>query len=274
MTLVGKIFTMLIFVLSIIFMAFSIMVFATHRNWRTQAGKLQADLTVLQTQKKDADDALMRARNDLAVEQAARKAALASLQVRVSRAEQLLAAKEKELADLSGQLSGTTEAAKQAQERLVALETEAKQLRDDLRGAQKDRDDYFVNVVALTENLNQAQSQLDNLSEVNKQALFDMHKMRQVLSAHGLTPDQLVAHIPPKVDGVVLEVSDRNMVEISIGADDGLKIGHELDVYRGGSYLGRIKILRTSPDRAVGDVLRNLQSGQIKRGDRVTTKFS
>ena len=61
MTLVGKIFTMLIFVLSIIFMAFSIMVFATHRNWRTQAGKLQADLAVLQTQKKDADDALMRA---------------------------------------------------------------------------------------------------------------------------------------------------------------------------------------------------------------------
>ena len=274
MTLVGKIFTMLIFVLSIIFMAFSVMVFATHRNWRTQATKLQTDLTLLQTQKKDTDDALLRARNDLAAEQAARKAVLASLQVRVTRAEQLLAAKEKELSDLSGQLSGTTEAAKQAQERLVALETEAKQLRDDLRGAQKDRDDYLVNVVALTENLNQAQSQLQNLSEVNKQALFDMGKMKQVLSAHGLTPDELVAHIPPKVDGVVLDVSDRNLIEISIGADDGLKVGHELDVHRGGSYLGRIRVLRTSPDRAVGEVLRNLQSGQIKRGDRVTTKFS
>jgi hypothetical protein len=98
--------------------------------------------------------------------------------------------------------------------------------------------------------------------------------MKQVLSANGLTPDALVAHIPPKVDGVVLEVSDRNLIEISIGADDGLKIGHELDVHRGGSYLGRLRIVRTSPDRAVGQVLRNLQSGQIKRGDRVTTKFS
>ena len=78
MTLVGKIFTMLIFVLSIMFMAFSIMVFATHRNWKTYAGKLQADLNVLQTQKKDTDDALLRTRNDLAAEQAARKAALAA----------------------------------------------------------------------------------------------------------------------------------------------------------------------------------------------------
>jgi len=274
MTLVGKIFTMLIFVLSIVFMAFSIMVFATHRNWKDYAGKLQADLNVLQTQKKDSDDALLRTRNDLAAEQAARKAALASLQVRVRRAEELLAAKEKELADLSSQHSGTVEAEKQAQERLAALEGEAKKLREDLRGAQKDRDDIFVSVVALTDNLNQAQSQLENLQEVNKEATFQMAKMKMVLDSRGLTPDALVAHIPPKVDGVVLEVSDRNLIEISIGADDGLKAGHELDVHRGGAYLGRIKVLRTSPDRAVGEVMKNLQSGQIKRGDRVTTKFS
>jgi hypothetical protein len=274
MTLVGKIFTMLIFVLSIVFMAFAMMVFATHRNWKTVAGKLQADLAVLQTQKKDADEAVLRARGDLAAEQAARKAALASLQVRTVRAEQLLLAKEKELADLSSQVSGTTEAAKQAQERALALEVEAKQLRDDLREAQKERDEIFVSVVALTENLNQAQSQLNSLSEVNKEATFQMAKMKMVLDSRGLTPDALVAHIPPKVDGVVLEVSDKNLIEISIGADDGLKVGHELDVHNGGAYLGRIRLLRTSPDRAVGQVMKNLQNGQIKRGDRVTTKFS
>jgi multidrug efflux pump subunit AcrA (membrane-fusion protein) len=274
MTLVGKIFTMLIFVLSIVFMAFSIMVFATHRNWKTFAGKLQADLAVLQTQKKDVDDALLRTQNDLAAEQAARRAALASLQVRVTRAEQLLAAKEKELADATSQLSGTTEAAKQAQERLLALETETKKLRDDLRGAQEARDEMLVSTVALTESLNQAQSQLNNLQEVNKEATFEMGKMKQVLSANGLTPDALVAHIPPKVDGVILEESDKNLIVISIGADDGLKIGHELDVYNGSSYLGRIKIRRTMPDRAVGEPMRNLQSGQMKRGDRVTTRFS
>jgi hypothetical protein len=73
---------------------------------------------------------------------------------------------------------------------------------------------------------------------------------------------------------VVLEVSGKDLIEISIGADDGLKVGHALDVYRGSTYLGRIVIRKTGPDRAVGQVLRELQRGQIKRGDRVTTRFS
>ena len=34
MNLVGKIFIVLIFVMSLVFMAFSMAVYATHRNWR------------------------------------------------------------------------------------------------------------------------------------------------------------------------------------------------------------------------------------------------
>ena len=101
-----------------------------------------------------------------------------------------------------------------------------------------------------------------------------MSQMKMVLDRNGLTADSLVAHIPPKVEGVVLEVSDKDLVEISIGADDGLKIGHTLDVYSGNQYLGQIVIRKTNPDRAVGQVKKELQRGQIKRGNRVTTKFS
>jgi hypothetical protein len=112
------------------------------------------------------------------------------------------------------------------------------------------------------------------LEERNKEAAFQIAQMKMVLDTHGLRPDELVSHIPPKVEGVVLEVSSRDLIEISIGADDGLKIGHSLDVYRDSAYLGRIVIKRTDPDRAVGQMIKELQRGQIKRGDRVTTKFS
>ncbi len=44
MSLVGKIFTMLILIFSIVFMAFSMMVFATHKNWKASAQTLQASL--------------------------------------------------------------------------------------------------------------------------------------------------------------------------------------------------------------------------------------
>ena len=166
------------------------------------------------------------------------------------------------------------EAARDAQTRLTTLEDETRRLRDDLRGAQKDRDEVFIQVVDLTEKLNQAESLRQLLDERNKEAAFQLAQMKMVLDRHGLAPDALVSHIPPKVDGVVLEVSGKDLIEISIGADDGLKVGHALDVYRGSTYLGRIVIRKTGPDRAVGQVLRELQRGQIKRGDRVTTRFS
>jgi hypothetical protein len=274
MTLIGKIFTMLIFVMSLVFMAFAVMVYATHTNWKNNATALQAKLATLQTTLKESEELRNRLKNELAQEQAARKAALAALQVRATRAEQGLAAKEKELADLSAAHSKATETAKDAQTRLLALEDETKRLRDELRGAHRERDQSFLQVVDLTDKLNQAESVRQTLEERNKEATFQMAQMKMVLDRNGLRPDSLVSHIPPKVEGVVLEVSDKDLVEISIGADDGLKVGHSLDVYRGNTYLGRITIRKTNPDRAVGQMMKELQRGQIKRGDRVTTKFS
>jgi predicted nucleic acid-binding Zn-ribbon protein len=273
MTLVGKIFTMLILIMSIIFMAFAMMVFATHRNWKTTAIKLQTDLAAAKTAQKDLNDALERSKTDLAREQAARKAALAALQVRVSSSEQRLAAKEKELADLTAAHSQATETAKVAQDRLAVLEKETSDLRNTLRTERQKLDKMFISVVDLTDKLNQAESLRQNLDEVNKQAAQEMARMKMVLDRNGLTPDSLVAHIPPKVDGIVVDV-DKDLIEISIGADDGLKVGHSLDVYRGNTYLGRIVVNKTNPDRAVGQVKRELQRGQIKKGDRVTTRFS
>jgi hypothetical protein len=275
MSLVGKIFTMLILVLSIVFMSFAMMVFATHKNWKDNAKDLNAKLTTANAALKDAKETLQRLENEQAREQAARKAALAALQVRVATAEQRLSAKEKELGDLTAAHSQATATAKEAQTRLAAIEKEAADLRGSLRAEQQKRDQMFITVVDLTDKLNQAESLRQNLEEVNRQATQQMSQMKMVLDRNGLTPDSAsVAHIPPKVDGVVLEVSDKDLLEISIGADDGLKVGHSLDVYRGNTYLGRIVIKKTNPDRAVGQVKKELQRGQIKRGDRVTTKFS
>jgi hypothetical protein len=133
---------------------------------------------------------------------------------------------------------------------------------------------YKLTVVDLTDKLNQAESVRKNLDEVNKQATFEMSKMKSVLNAHGLRADELVTQFPPLVEGRVIDADGKDFIEISIGSDDGLKVGHSLDVYRGNQYLGRIVIKKTNPDRAVGQVKKELQRGQIKRGDRVTTKFS
>lgn len=284
MTLVGKIFTVLIFVMTIVFMSFAVMVFATHRNWKeyatntdTAGGKklgLESQLTQLKQQKADADAQIQRLRDELKVESAARAAILAAMHTRAIQAEGNLATKEAELQKLQTDHTQVAEAAKQAQDRLAALETEIAGIRADLRTTQKDLDAKVLEVVKLTDDLNQAIALRDTEKEKNTQAVLQLAQMKMVMDANGLSADSLVSHIAPRVEGVVLEVSDKDLIEISIGRDDGLKQGHSLEVYRDNTYLGRITIIRTGPDRAVGQINKELQRGQIKRGDRVSTKLS
>jgi hypothetical protein len=72
-----------------------------------------------------------------------------------------------------------------------------------------------------------------------------------------------------RVEGEVTAVGEKNLVEISLGADDGIRVGHKLDVYREGAYLGKVVVVRTSQDRAVAEIILDYLKGTIREGDRV-----
>ena len=274
MTLVGKIFTVLIFVMSIVFMAFSIMVFATHTNWKTMSEGLKQKLTQQEQLNTQAKADHEKTKRDLAQEQASRRQALAAMQTKNFVIQKDLDTKTALLIQKESQLNEASAALKSAEDRLAALQTELTTNRGLLKTAQQERDDIFLQVVALTDKFNQSETTRQGLETRNSQLLAQSADMERVMKANGLTVDSLVAHIPPKVEGIVMDVGESDLVEISIGHDDGLKIGHTLDVYRGNSYLGRIVIRKTAPDRAVGQVVKELKRGQIKKGDNVTTKLS
>ena len=117
MTLLGKVFTVLIFVMSILFMGFSVVVFATHRNWKmlvdntdtakgpfgTEAATAAAQVETNKSLRAELDGLT----NQLAVEMAARRSALSALETKLADAQQRLSQKEAELAGLQ---SAQTEA--------------------------------------------------------------------------------------------------------------------------------------------------------------------
>ena len=91
MTLMGKIFTMLILVMSVLFLGFSLAVFATHRNWRAEVkgdGKGMEGLEEKLRKAKVANDELETRRkqvtSQLAFEQAARRTVIANLQSKLT----------------------------------------------------------------------------------------------------------------------------------------------------------------------------------------------
>jgi hypothetical protein len=93
------------------------------------------------------------------------------------------------------------------------------------------------------------------------------------MEEEGVDPHAPPRGLAPRLDGLVTAVSDNNLIEVSVGSDDGLRSGDTVEVYRGASYLGRAEVLRTAPDKAVAKILRQYRRGTIQKGDRVATRL-
>lgn len=282
MTLIGKIFTMLILILSVLFLGFSLMVFATHTNWRERYQEVQKQLQDAQQQNQRLKEQVDQLKSSIALEQAARRFALAALHTKLQDAEDRLSQMVADYEQQKSQLGMTAESLQQAQQALADLTTRVQNLRQEIRTAQENVDAQFLKVVQLTDEINQQRRVRQDLEQRQGPLARQIAMMKDVITKLGVRmevqPDGTVLTdvdaLPPKVDGVVVDVSERNHVEISLGSDDGIKVGHQLDVYRQGTYLGRIIILETWPDRAVGEILPGFSRGKIRKGDRVATKLS
>jgi len=284
MTLLGKVFTVLIFIMSILFMGFSVVVFATHRNWKMLVDNpsateryplgLKQQLQAQVETNKGLRAELDGLRNQLAVEMAARRSALSALETKLADAQQRLAQKESELAGLQSAQTEATAAINLAETRLKELVIDIQKLRDEIRMVQAQRDEFYQRVVDLTDKLYSAAGVERNLKERETQLIAEISKYKRVTDVLGVNPNMPVESIAPPLDGIVTAVGDKNLIEVSLGSDDGLRVGHRVEVFRDNNYLGSAMVLKTDPDRAVAQVDEKSQRGLIKVRDRVATKLT
>jgi myosin heavy subunit len=269
MNLVGKIFTVLILVMSILFMGFAMMVYATHRNWRDEAQAAQADLTQIRTQNQQLQTELEEKQVTLAHERAARRMALARTETQVQEMQQQFEARNQQYTELLAQQRAATDTVLNAQRQLDQLKEQITKLEGEIRTARQDRDQSFARVRELTDQMHQAEGIRRRLEQRLQDLTEEFTAATTVLKANDLTLHTPVDNIPPEVRGEVLSVGG-DMIEISIGGDDGLRRGHTVVVSRQDKYLARAQITRVSPDRAVGRI--QYRNAPIQEGDRVQTK--
>jgi uncharacterized membrane protein YdfJ with MMPL/SSD domain len=274
MTLMGKILTVTILIMSICFMMIAVFVFATHRNWRARAMTHKTKIEELQDTNQTLRNEAEQSDDRLAIEQAARRFALAALQSRLEQVDQQLSESTRQLRDLQATLDQREETLNQNTATLAALTNEVGVLRTDIRTAQQDRDEKFNAVVALTDTISGLQGNINSFQEREVQMRDQVSMMRLVMNAFEIDEFTPVVDIPPRVDGIITKVGESILVEVSIGSDDGLRTGHTLEVFRNNNYLGRVKVKHLEPDRAVCEIIPQYRKGIIKRGDRVATKLS
>ena len=277
MTLLGKVFTVLILVMSVVFMAFAVVVYATHVNWKlkvTGPAGLQSQVQDTQATIDQLRVDLERSKGALAREQAARRFVIAALRTKLETDAAELRAKVAEFDEQQATLNTLTQANDTAATTLARLTKEVTELRATIIKAIDDRNLEFAKVVQLTDDVNRLQGTRLTLIERNNNLTADMTRAQGLLESAGMRLGDEIADTPPEVWGIVTEVSEANLIEISLGDDDGIREGHELYVYRGGTYLGRAVVRRTSADFAVAEVVQEFnKSVLIRKGDNVATKL-
>lgn len=282
MTLLGKIFTMLIFIMALVWMAFAVAVYMTQKNWKDLVERptaegldkplgLKFQLKAMEDANKELRLQIDKLENERRREQASRAHALAALEeMRQSEAALAKMATEAQARLLESNREATAAMAA-TQTRLDGLKEEIAQARLEIKTAQGDRNEKLLRVVGLTDQLHQAEDARRRLTERQNELVAQIARMKKVLDSVGKTEYDNIDGIPPPVNGVVTAVR-KEFMEISIGSDDGLAVGHELEVMRDRTYKGRIVVRRVDPDRAVAEVVRELQRGDVQPGDRVMTR--
>jgi len=276
MNLLGKIFAMAILVLSVMFMTLALAVYATHKNWKEEADKLNSQLSTANAQLQLKIEEFNRLESQARGEKESATQQLAKLETERKNLVDRNAVIQAELDQLRAERRDATAAVAATQDNNRRLAEEVTGLRQDIRTNEQARDVAFATTLKATEELHQTKGVLDNTVERNRQLTEQVSGMTSVMDAKGIDPNTPPDAVTPTVDGLVSrvkQVAGAQLVEVTIGADDGLKQGNTVEVYRGDRYLGRLDILKTSPDRAVGRVDRRFQQGAIQEGDRVATRL-
>ena len=272
MSLMGKIFTLLIFFMSICFLVISIMVGGSHRNWKEIATTMQNQAKAAQNRMQDAKSNTDEKEKILAAERVSRAFQLAQLESQLKRATEDFKAKEaqyRKAIEVSqaqlAELEQVNARIKQQDVKIADLESNSLKLVDDIST-------QFSNVANLTNETYELKSQIRLLETQKGDINAKLSKSTRVLKNNGLTMTDLTDHIVPKLDGVVSKVGD-GFFAVKLGTDDGIRINHVMDIYRLNRFIGKGTVVRTAEDLCVLQIQPDFMKDSVREGDHVTSKL-
>lgn len=288
MNLVGKIFTVLIFVMSVVLMSLVMTLYATHTNWRMLVENPESNATPehpagykyrlqnAEKQKEDLNSLLNEYQRNLERETIEKEQVRAKLETEKEELTRNLAAREQDLAAKTQSERDAVAQLKAVTASLNALKDENEKLRNDVKTIQQDRDTQFDQMVKRTEELHAKVNELDQLNRRNKDLISESANAMQLLRMLGYTNNPAyyleTANPPATLNAIVMSASP-DLVVISCGADDGLRVGHTLEVTRGNTYVGSIEVREVTPDRAICKINKEKQQNSFQVKDRVIPKL-
>jgi hypothetical protein len=165
-----------------------------------------------------------------------------------------LAAAQKQASDASAAVATANAAAKTAQDALDAIHQTLgnetpQQYKDDKAKAESDLAAAQAEQKILQDNLQSSQQQVADLEDALKRSK--------------------TGTMPPGISGKVTFVDHAwNFVILDVGLSNGVVPNGELIIYRGGNFLGKVRVTKADPNDAVAEILPDVK-GDIQVGDKV-----
>lgn len=282
MTFVGKILVIVITVFALFFLALSTVVFSTAKNWKEEAATQKSKVSDLTGKVTTLDGAVKATQEQLKSEADQHKQQASQLQGRIDALTKDIEQRSTELTQQRETVAKAQESMRGALREAEARKAETDQLRQQLAAVQQQANEFKIRQTELDDEIRILNRQLETATSNNKSLRERVTVLSNVVRDAGLTDAVQQAsgtnRVPPDVEGKITRVDRANQrVEISIGSDDGLSVGHELELWRTTptpEYLGRIRVEAVDPDHAVGTVIgKTIQGKKIQEGDIVSSQI-
>lgn len=280
MTFLGKILVVVNLVMSCIFMAFAVMVQTARLDMKAQRDKASADVSRLTSEKNNLNDEKSKLDADYKAQQEKHKQEMATADAELKK-------RQGQIEQFKAQLAQHQQESGAALTEMKTAQTQQAERTTEVTGLKARRDELMRKTAELTtqkadlqDKLTQSNNDLESLRTRNQQLEERFKELSQyVMRRTGSMPDDVELKRaaeggpppPPDVRGIVNLVDQTGrFIELSIGEDDGLLKGQELEVWRtkpDPKYIGKVRIMTTYPTKSVAQPVSSVR--QIQKGDEV-----
>jgi len=295
MTIVGKILTLFIFFMSLVFLGMTYGAMSLIRD--PKSGESWRDLYLQEraqreNQAKDqASDRKARLTYDDQIKtlQAENQTLKANFAAELKKAQDDAVAAQRERDEDRARFAKTQLLVDQLTAELTVRRNEVAQLTSRIAAVQAEVAEKSAEITRITNEANQAKysrdtykTRMDDLYRQVQELNAAVERERQAaihsaLASTSGTNEALISRPPPEdVRGEIREVGAEGLVAITIGSDQGLLRGHTLEVYRlepKPQYLGRLRILDVEPQQAVGKLLNPQYNKLVQPKDIVSNRI-
>jgi seryl-tRNA synthetase len=267
--------------MSLMLMTFAGVIYTSHVNWKDEVERKRTDdqkpgykVLIKEAEEKrlELEGDITRLQAKVAESEQSRDQVLAKLQTAMVQKDEELRTLRLEKDERQAKMEQAVDDVRKLREDLLEADKNVAALQAQVTAQQQKVDSQVDKSAQLSAALAESQAELTIAEERKAQLETQVANARVLLKQNGLAIGNLPKDRVPTLDGDVTAVA-AGTIQVSLGSDDGLQVGHTLEVYRGGEYIGRAVVKTVMPDHAVAEIVKAYARGIVQRGDKVTTRL-